>query len=77
MRRGQRPASRLTPRETEIVRLIAEGLSNKQIALRLSIEFATVKNHVHRILEKLEVDRRAEAAARVASDVALTPALRD
>jgi DNA-binding NarL/FixJ family response regulator len=56
---------RLTPREIEIVGLIDEGLSNKQIAGQLSIELATVKNHVHSILEKLEVGRRAEAAARV------------
>jgi DNA-binding NarL/FixJ family response regulator len=64
-RRGRPPAARLTPRETEIARLIAQGLSNKQIASRLSIEFATVKNHVHNILEKLEVERRADAAALV------------
>ena len=56
---------RLTPRETEIVDLIEQGLSNKQIARRLSIELATVKNHVHNILEKLEVGRRGEAVARV------------
>ncbi len=56
---------RLTPRETEIVDLIEQGLSNKQIARRLSIELATVKNHVHNILEKLEVARRGEAVARV------------
>ena len=56
---------RLTPRELQVVGLIDEGLSNKQIAGRLSIELATVKNHVHSILEKLEVERRAEAAARV------------
>ncbi len=59
------PAARLTPREAEIVRLIDDGLSNKQIARRLTIELPTVKNHVHSILEKLEVKRRAEAAARV------------
>ncbi len=64
-RRHDAPASRLTPREAEIVRLIDEGLSNKQIAARLSIEVATVKNHVHSILEKLEVERRGEAAALV------------
>ena len=58
-------AERLTRREAEIVGLIDEGLSNKQIAGRLSIELATVKNHVHSILEKLQVERRAEAAARV------------
>jgi two-component system nitrate/nitrite response regulator NarL len=56
-------AARLTPREAEIVALIDEGLSNKQIARRLSIESATVKNHVHNILEKLDVTRRGEAAA--------------
>jgi len=59
------PADRLTPREAQIVGLIDEGLSNKQIAGRLSIEVATVKNHVHSILEKLQVERRAEAAAQV------------
>lgn len=59
------PAARLTPREAEIVQLIDDGLSNKQIARRLTIELPTVKNHVHRILEKLEVKRRGEAAARV------------
>jgi two-component system nitrate/nitrite response regulator NarL len=51
----------LTPRELEIVELIAQGLSNKQIALSLRIEVATVKNHVHNILEKLGVDRRGKA----------------
>jgi two-component system nitrate/nitrite response regulator NarL len=64
-RRGRPPANRLTSRETEVVDLIAEGLSNKQIARRLSIELATVKNHVHSILEKLEVERRTEVAARM------------
>ena len=55
----------LTPRENEIVVLIDEGLSNKQIAHRLSIQVATVKNHVHNILDKLGVDGRAAAAAHV------------
>jgi len=55
----------LTARELEILRLIDQGLSNKQIAGRLQIEIPTVKNHVHHILEKLGVHRRAEAAARV------------
>lgn len=53
----------LTPRETEILTLIDDGLSNKQIASRLCIEVATVKNHVHNILNKLQVSRRGEAAA--------------
>jgi len=55
----------LTAREQQIVQLIAEGLSNKEIAQRLYIEVATVKNHVHNILEKLQVSRRGEAAARL------------
>jgi two-component system, NarL family, nitrate/nitrite response regulator NarL len=58
---------RLTSRETQVVGLIGEGLSNKEIAVRLQIELATVKNHVHHVLDKLGVKRRAEAAARVRS----------
>lgn len=61
-RRDKDPA-RLTMREREIVALIERGLSNKQIAHRLCIEVTTVKNHVHNILEKLNVERRGEAAA--------------
>ena len=57
-------AVRLTAREQEIIALIDDGLSNKQIARELCIELATVKNHVHHILEKLKVTRRADAAAR-------------
>jgi two-component system nitrate/nitrite response regulator NarL len=45
--------------------LIEEGLSNKEIARRLCIEVATVKHHVHNLLEKLGVSRRGEAVARV------------
>jgi two-component system nitrate/nitrite response regulator NarL len=51
----------LTRRELEIVRLIGDGLTNKQIARALHIELATVKNHVHNILEKLRVGNRTEA----------------
>jgi DNA-binding NarL/FixJ family response regulator len=53
----------LTARETEVVELLEIGLSNKQIARRLSIRLATVKNHVHSILAKLNVKRRGEAVA--------------
>jgi two-component system, NarL family, nitrate/nitrite response regulator NarL len=56
--------SRLTARELEILDLIDQGLSNKEIARRLTIELSTVKNHVHNILDKLNVSRRSEAAAR-------------
>jgi two-component system, NarL family, nitrate/nitrite response regulator NarL len=59
------PPVNLTAREQEIVRLIDEGLSNKQIAHRLSIQLATVKNHVHHIIEKVGAQGRVEAAARV------------
>jgi DNA-binding NarL/FixJ family response regulator len=55
----------LTPRQREIATLIAEGLSNKQIAHRLSIERATVKNHVHSILLKLAVTRRDQVGSRL------------
>lgn len=52
----------LTIREREIVGLLDGGLSNKEISRRLYIEVATVKNHVHHILEKLHVARRSEVA---------------
>jgi DNA-binding NarL/FixJ family response regulator len=54
----------LTQRECEILALLGQGLSNKEIARAMRIGGATVKNHVHRILEKLQVRRRGEAAAR-------------
>ena len=56
-------ADRLTARELEIVELIDQGLTNKEIAAQLYIELATVKNHVHNILEKLHLRGRTEAAA--------------
>ena len=58
-------ATNLTAREREVVHLIDQGMSNKEIARRLCIEVRTVKNHVHNILQKLQVSRRGEAAARV------------
>jgi DNA-binding NarL/FixJ family response regulator len=59
------PLSELTPREQEVARLIEQGMSNKQIARRLVITLATVKNHVHNVLEKLRVRRRGEVGARI------------
>lgn len=53
----------LTRRETEVVGLVQQGLTNKEIARRLSIATATVRNHVHNILEKLGAHTRGEAAA--------------
>jgi DNA-binding NarL/FixJ family response regulator len=55
----------VTPRELEILRLVAVGLSNKEIAKRLVITEGTVKNHVHNALEKLHLDNRIQAAAYV------------
>jgi two-component system, NarL family, nitrate/nitrite response regulator NarL len=55
--------SPLTSREREIAKLLEQGLSNKEIAARLEIELATVKNHVHSILTKLKASRRGQAAA--------------
>lgn len=57
----------LSRRETEILRLIAKQFSNKEIARRLGIEVSTVRNHVHHILDKLNVHRRSDAAAFVRS----------
>lgn len=51
----------LTRREAEIIRLVEEGLSNKEIATRLKIEVSTVKNHVHNILDKLHLPSRHAA----------------
>ena len=51
----------LTAREAQILRLVQEGMSNKMISRTLGIELPTVKNHVHSILVKLGVHRRAEA----------------
>ena len=52
---------KLTPREVEIINRIAEGLSNKEIAQRLTVEVQTVKNHIHNILDKLQLHNRLEA----------------
>lgn len=52
----------LTKRERDIVTLIERGLSNKEIATDLHIEVSTVKNHIHNILDKLQVNGRREIA---------------
>jgi two-component system, NarL family, nitrate/nitrite response regulator NarL len=61
-REGRRTVDgpRVTPREREIIGLINAGLCNKEIAVRLQIEVQTVKNHVHSILEKLQVGGRRD-----------------
>lgn len=63
-------AEPLTARELEILALVAAGLSNKEVGRRLRITVQTVKNHVHRILEKLQCHRRREAV-RLAYDLGL------
>jgi two-component system, NarL family, nitrate/nitrite response regulator NarL len=64
---GQRPntdpVAGLTAREAQILRLLQQGLSNKMISRQLGIELPTVKNHVHSVLTKLGVHRRAEAVS--------------
>ena len=59
------PEALLTRREVEILQLVAEGLSNKEIGAQLVITEGTVKNHVHNALEKLQLDNRIQAAAYV------------
>ena len=58
--------ARLTPTEMRIVEMIADGATNRQIADRIHLAEKTVKNYVSAILSKLEVSRRAEAAAYLA-----------
>jgi two-component system nitrate/nitrite response regulator NarL len=58
-------AASLTQRERQILGLLGEGMSNKEIGRALRIGDSTVKNHVHNILEKLQVHRRGEAAVRL------------
>jgi two-component system, NarL family, nitrate/nitrite response regulator NarL len=62
------PGSDLTLRERQILSLVEQGLTNKEIARSLGIELATVKNHVHHVLEKLKVSRRGQAAWRARDD---------
>ncbi|RWM17361.1 response regulator transcription factor [Mesorhizobium sp.] len=56
------PLSQLTGREAEILKLVAEGLSNKEVAARLALQEKTVKHHMTRVLAKLNVRNRTEAA---------------
>ena len=58
----------LTPREAEIARFVAAGLSNKQIARKVKIAEGTVKIHLHRAYQKLGIANRATLAVMVSSD---------
>ena len=58
--KGREIATLLTPREIEVVRMVAKGLTNKEIAAELCIADGTVKIHLHNIYEKVKINRRAE-----------------
>jgi DNA-binding NarL/FixJ family response regulator len=62
--RMEEPAEPLTPRETQVLEMLAEGLSNKEIAARLGISDHTAKFHVNSILAKLNAGKRTEAVMR-------------
>ncbi len=66
-RRDQQPPTMavLTPREREVLAFLRRALSNKEIGSALNISEATVKNHVHHVLEKLDVGTRQQAAIQV------------
>jgi len=57
------PKGGLTPRELEVLRLVSDGTTDKEIAARLNISQRTVKNHLHNILAKLQLQNRVQAAA--------------
>jgi DNA-binding NarL/FixJ family response regulator len=68
-RRRSKPASvsslSLTAREADVLSLLGDGLSNKDIARRLRISLGTTKTHVHNLLAKLSLPRRADVMARM------------
>jgi DNA-binding NarL/FixJ family response regulator len=62
--KSKRESPTLSPRETEVLRLVAEGFSNQKIAERLGLGLETVKTHMRHIMEKLTVSDRTEAAVK-------------
>ena len=65
MERRLSPSSELvSKRELEVLRLVADGLSNQQIADRLSVGLSTAKTHVHRLFEKLNAKDRLQVVNR-------------
>lgn len=69
--RAREVAGLLTPREIEVVRMVARGMANREIAAQLNIADGTVKIHLHNIYEKVKVNRRAELI-RFAEEYGLT-----
>lgn len=63
----------LTRRETEVLRLLGRGLSNKEIGNELCLSIATVKHHVHHVMEKLKVSRRTQVMRRVRDNPWMAP----
>jgi DNA-binding NarL/FixJ family response regulator len=63
MRQSQNPGGALTPREAELLTLLAQGLSNRELGRRLFISEATVKTHLAHVYAKLGVESRAAAVA--------------
>jgi ATP/maltotriose-dependent transcriptional regulator MalT len=59
------PPGLLSERELEVIRLLADDVSNQYIAEKLNISLGTVKTHVHHIIEKLEVKNRRQVVQRV------------
>ena len=65
------PSGSLSRREVEVLQLIEEGLTNREIAQRIVVEQGTVKRHVHNILSKLNARNRAEAVAKARNPIGL------
>jgi DNA-binding NarL/FixJ family response regulator len=63
--------SKLSIRELEVLRLVAGGAGNREVATRLYISESTVKAHLHNIMEKMQVKNRAQAVARAVSSGAI------
>ncbi|MGY3034434.1 two-component system nitrate/nitrite response regulator NarL [Bradyrhizobium sp. USDA 4354] len=62
-RAGEKPLAQLTDRERQIMRLVSEGLSNKEIGRRLNLADGTIKVHLHHIFQKLDISNRTVLAA--------------
>lgn len=71
-KRKLKKAVQMTNREREVIRLISDGLSNKEIGQRLRVSTYTIKSHVHNIMEKLALHTRLEVANYAYTDGALT-----
>ena len=64
VRRGGAGQPTVSPKEAQVLPLLEQGLTNKEIAQRLGVEESTIKNHVHNILRKFGVHQRGQAVER-------------